>query len=241
MRGFGAVQTCFAAEAQMDKLAAALEHRPDRAAAAERARSRATCCRPARRSPARCRSPRRSARPPRSSRRRRGAPARPAAPAGRRGQHDARRGRSARRGLRGRLQEHRLLGGIRRLLRRARASLADGAAEVHCAAAEVGQGVTERDPSGRAHGARHRRRSRSRRLTATVDSAGSASASRMTWMAAGAVRDACRAALEEQRAPPGERGGRRARSTAIRARRRSIPRTARSRASGRTSRSRRAR
>ena len=46
MRGFGAVQTCFAAEAQMDKLAAALEHRPGRAAAAERARSRATCCRP---------------------------------------------------------------------------------------------------------------------------------------------------------------------------------------------------
>jgi CO/xanthine dehydrogenase Mo-binding subunit len=34
--------------------------------------------------------------------------------------------------------------------------------------------------------------------TATVDSAGSASASRMTWMASGAVRDACRAALEER-------------------------------------------
>ena len=42
MRGFGAVQTCFAAEAQMDKLAAALEHRPGRAAAAERARTAAT-------------------------------------------------------------------------------------------------------------------------------------------------------------------------------------------------------
>ena len=37
MRGFGAVQTCFAAEAQMDKLAAALGHRPGRASAAERA------------------------------------------------------------------------------------------------------------------------------------------------------------------------------------------------------------
>ena len=35
--------------------------------------------------------------------------------------------------------------------------------------------------------------------TAAVGSAGSASASRMTWMAAGAVRDACRAALDEQR------------------------------------------
>jgi len=34
--------------------------------------------------------------------------------------------------------------------------------------------------------------------TATVGSAGSTSASRMTWMAAGAVRDACRAALEER-------------------------------------------
>ena len=39
MRGFGAVQTCFAAEAQMDKLADALGDRPRRAAAAERARA----------------------------------------------------------------------------------------------------------------------------------------------------------------------------------------------------------
>jgi CO/xanthine dehydrogenase Mo-binding subunit len=38
--------------------------------------------------------------------------------------------------------------------------------------------------------------------TAAVGSAGSASASRLTWMVAGAVRDACRAALEER-----ERGG----------------------------------
>jgi CO/xanthine dehydrogenase Mo-binding subunit len=76
---------------------------------------------------------------------------------------------------------------------------ADGSAEVHCAAAEVGQGVTDvilqvartelgtddvtLAPPG----------------TASVASAGSASASRMTWMAAGAVRDACRAALEEQK------------------------------------------
>jgi CO/xanthine dehydrogenase Mo-binding subunit len=82
--------------------------------------------------------------------------------------------------------------------------LADGTAEVHCAAAEVGQGVsgvilqvarTElgivdvRLAAGQ---------------TSTVDSAGSASASRMTWMAAGAVRDACRAALEEQQRRPGE-------------------------------------
>jgi CO/xanthine dehydrogenase Mo-binding subunit len=75
---------------------------------------------------------------------------------------------------------------------------ADGSAEVHCAAAEVGQGVagvilqvarTElgTDDVELAPG-----------TTATVDSAGSASASRMTWMACGAVRDACRAALEER-------------------------------------------
>jgi CO/xanthine dehydrogenase Mo-binding subunit len=80
----------------------------------------------------------------------------------------------------------------------------NGSAEVHCAAAEVGQGVTDvilqvartelgtdnvaLAPPGTAH----------------VASAGSASASRMTWMAAGAVRDACRAALEEQKRAGGD-------------------------------------
>jgi len=75
---------------------------------------------------------------------------------------------------------------------------ADGSALVHCAAAEVGQGVgsvilqvarTEL-ATDRVELASH--------STADVGSAGSASASRMTWMAAGAVRDACRAALEER-------------------------------------------
>ena len=56
MRGFGAVQTCFAHEAQMDKLAAALEHGPGRAAAAQRDVDRLGRCRPARR----CAAPRRS-------------------------------------------------------------------------------------------------------------------------------------------------------------------------------------
>jgi CO/xanthine dehydrogenase Mo-binding subunit len=80
---------------------------------------------------------------------------------------------------------------------------ADGGAEVHCAAAEVGQGVTNvilqvaRTELGTqdvvlAPG-----------TTSTVASSGSASASRMTWMAAGAVREACRAALAEREA----RGG----------------------------------
>jgi CO/xanthine dehydrogenase Mo-binding subunit len=80
---------------------------------------------------------------------------------------------------------------------------ADGSAEVHCAAAEVGQGVSNvllqvaREELGTdevvlaAH------------TTATVGSAGSASASRMTWMAAGAVQTACRAALEERKAKGG--------------------------------------
>ena len=80
---------------------------------------------------------------------------------------------------------------------------ANGSATVHCAAAEVGQGL----------GAVILQVARAElgtddvtlapTTTATVGSAGSTSASRMTWMAAGAVRDACRAALEERTA----RGG----------------------------------
>src|SRR5579862_814770 len=74
----------------------------------------------------------------------------------------------------------------------------DGSAEIHCAAAEVGQGVS----GVILQVARTELGADDVRLapvqTATVDSAGSASASRMTWMAAGAVRDACRAALEER-------------------------------------------
>jgi CO/xanthine dehydrogenase Mo-binding subunit len=81
---------------------------------------------------------------------------------------------------------------------------ADGPAEVHCAAADVGQGVVNvilqvaqtelgtEDVVIAPH------------TTATVDSAGSTSASRMTWMAAGAVQLACRAALEERERTGGE-------------------------------------
>jgi CO/xanthine dehydrogenase Mo-binding subunit len=80
----------------------------------------------------------------------------------------------------------------------ARVELADDSAVVHCAAAEVGQGVgsvllqVARSELGidDVTLAPH--------TTATVGSAGSASASRMTWMATGAVRDACRAALAER-------------------------------------------
>ncbi len=98
-------------------------HGPDRAAAAQRDRGR----RPAAHRPgrARARARRRAAR----ARPRHAAPAgggrgaRSARAAGRRRQHDARRGRAARRRLRGRDQEHRLLRGLRRLLDRARARL----------------------------------------------------------------------------------------------------------------------
>lgn len=74
----------------------------------------------------------------------------------------------------------------------------DGSAIVHSAAAEVGQGVTgvilqvARTELGTNDV------TLAPSATASVGSAGSASASRMTWMAAGAVRDACRAALEER-------------------------------------------
>jgi CO/xanthine dehydrogenase Mo-binding subunit len=78
--------------------------------------------------------------------------------------------------------------------------LSDGSAEIHCAAAEVGQGVSNvilqvaRTELG-LHDVRL-----APNTTGTVDSAGSASASRLTWMVAGAVRDACRAALAERSA-----------------------------------------
>ncbi|HVM68298.1 MAG TPA: molybdopterin cofactor-binding domain-containing protein, partial [Gaiellaceae bacterium] len=74
----------------------------------------------------------------------------------------------------------------------------DGSAEIHCAAAEVGQGVTDVILQV----ARTELGTDDVRLapagTAAVGSAGSASASRMTWMAAGAVQLACRAALQER-------------------------------------------
>jgi CO/xanthine dehydrogenase Mo-binding subunit len=74
----------------------------------------------------------------------------------------------------------------------------DLTAEVHSAAAEVGQGVanvmaqvarTELPDVADVVLAPH--------ATATVESAGSSSASRQTWMTAGAVRLACQAAREE--------------------------------------------
>jgi CO/xanthine dehydrogenase Mo-binding subunit len=87
---------------------------------------------------------------------------------------------------------------------RVRLSRDGSRAEIRCAAAEVGQGVTNVvlqvartelgiDDVVLAPGS-----------TEDVGSSGSSSASRMTWMAAGAVQAACRAALDEQQRLGGE-------------------------------------
>ena len=70
-------------------------------------------------------------------------------------------------------------------------------AEVHCAAAEVGQGVTNVILQTARTELELENVSMAPGTTAAVGSAGSASASRMTWMAAGAVQAACRAMRDE--------------------------------------------
>ncbi len=234
MRGFGAVQTCFAAEAQMDKLADELgidpvelrllnalgsgDTLPDRAGDRGRAADR-------RGDPARGRA----ARP-----RARGAAARGDPAARRRRQHDARRGRQARRRLRGRVQEHLLLGGLRRLRRRAR----------HPARRRLGgdplrlgrgrPGRHRRDPPGRPDRARHGRR----RARAAGHGGG-----RLGGLGLGLADDVDGGRRRPRRLPGGARGaaeGAAARSTssastATRGRRRSTRRPARSPASAPTS------
>jgi CO/xanthine dehydrogenase Mo-binding subunit len=74
----------------------------------------------------------------------------------------------------------------------------DGSAVVHVAAAEVGQGVDDVVLQVARTELATDRVSLASRQTSTVGSAGSTSASRMTYMASGAVRDACRAALAER-------------------------------------------
>jgi CO/xanthine dehydrogenase Mo-binding subunit len=74
----------------------------------------------------------------------------------------------------------------------------DGSAEVWCAAVEVGQGLTDV-----VLGVARRELGTEDVVllpasTDGIDSSGSCSASRMTWMASGAVQAACRAALEER-------------------------------------------
>jgi CO/xanthine dehydrogenase Mo-binding subunit len=198
MRGFGAVQTCFAAEAQMDRVAAALEIDPvelrllnalrpgDRLPTGQEITGSLPVAEVIRRAaaiplPAPEALPRDPIRLPG-------------------GAGNTTRGEGVRRGIGFAVGFKNICYSegfddscaARVVLRE------DGGAEVHCAAAEVGQGVTnvilqvarrELDTDDVVL-ASH--------TTASVGSSGSSSASRMTWMAAGAVRDACRAALEER-------------------------------------------
>ena len=117
MRGFGAVQTCFAHEAQMDKLAAELGIDPVELRLRNAMTTGTSMPTGA---PINCPAPVRelleSVRSrPRSGGRRRGP--------GRDRERDPRRGRGARRRLRRRVQEHRLFRGFRRLLDRPREAL----------------------------------------------------------------------------------------------------------------------
>ncbi len=197
MRGFGAVQTCFAAEAQMDRLAEALGIDPvelrlvnalapgDTLATGQVLRGSLPVAEVIRRA---------AALPlpdpeelPRDPIRLPG------------GAGNTTRGEGVRRGVG-------FAAGFKNICYSegfddscaARVVLRDGSAEIHCAGAEVGQGASSvilqvartelglddvvlADPA-----------------TAAVGSSGSASASRLTYMAAGAVQLACRAALEER-------------------------------------------
>ena len=199
MRGFGAVQTCFAGEAQMDKLAAALEIDPVELRLLNAlgpggtlpTGQRITGSLPVAEVIKRCAA----LREPEPEELPRDAIRLPG------GAGNTTRGEGVRRGVGFAVgfKNIALLGGLRRLLRRARAPLRR---RLRRGALRRGRGRPGRD---------ERRSSRSRRTelgtddvrlapgsTANVGSSGSASASRMTWMAAGAVRDACRAALAER-------------------------------------------
>jgi CO/xanthine dehydrogenase Mo-binding subunit len=203
MRGFGAVQTCFAAEAQMDKLAAALEIDPvelrllnalapgDVLPTGQRLTGSMPVAEVIRR------PPRSSRRRPRSCRAIRcGCPAAPATRRAARESGAASASRSASRTSRTRRAS---------TTRPPRASCSRPTARRGPLRGDRGRaGRLERDPAGRADRARHRRRRLAPHSTAGVGSAGSASASRLTWMVAGAVRDACRAALEQRERTGGE-------------------------------------
>jgi CO/xanthine dehydrogenase Mo-binding subunit len=198
MRGFGAVQTCFAGEAQMDKLAAALEIDPvelrlmnalgpgDKLPTGQPI----TGSLPVADVIERCAA----MEPPEPEELPRDAIRLPG------GAGNTTRGEGVRRGV-GFAVGFKNIGyseGFDDYCAARVKLFADGSAEVHCAAAEVGQGVTnvifqvasEELGTSSVHVAPG--------STANVGSSGSTSASRMTWMAAGAVRDACRAALAER-------------------------------------------
>lgn len=198
MRGFGAVQTCFAGEAQMDALAAALEIDPielrllnalepgDRLPTGQLAPACLPVAEVIRRAAA---IPIPEPEP---------LPREPLRLPGGAGQTTF--GEGVRRGVG-------FAVGIKNLCFSegfddscaARVQIdALGAAVVHCAAAEVGQGVSAviLDVARRELGTDDV--TLAPRSTVTVGSSGSTSASRMTWMATGAVREACVAAREER-------------------------------------------
>ena len=235
MRGFGAVQTCFAAEAQMDRLAAALDIDPielrllnalkpgDVLPTGQRIEGSLPVAEVIRRAAA---LPQPEPEPlPREAIRLPG------------GTGNTTRGEGVRRGAG-------FAVGFKNIcysegfddFTAARVVLrSDGSAEIHCAAAEVGQGVTDvilqvartelgTDDVVLAPAA-----------TAQVGSAGSASASRMTWMAAGAVQLTLPRGARGARARGLGRGRRGARLPPSSGRHRSTPSPARSPASARTS------
>ena len=204
MRGFGAVQTCFAAEAQMDKLARALEIDPVELRLLNAMQpgdslltgQAITGSLPVAEVIRRC-----AALPAPEPEELPRDPIRLPGGAG-----NTTRGEGVRRGVGFAVGFKNLAysEGFDDFCAARVRLLEDGSAEVHCAAAEVGQGVTDvilqvartelgTDDVRLAPG-----------TTATVASAGSASASRMTWMASGAVRDACQAALAEREGRGGE-------------------------------------
>ena len=198
MRGFGAVQTCFAGEAQMDKLAETLEIDPielrllnalepgDRLPTGQLAPACLPVAEVIRRAAA---IPVPEAEPlPRDPLRLPG------------GAGSTTFGEGVRRGVG-------FAVGIKNLCFSegfddscaARVEIdAAGAVVVHCAAAEVGQGVSAvvLEVARRELGTDDV--TLAPPSTVTVGSSGSTSASRMTWMATGAVRDACIAAREER-------------------------------------------
>ena len=198
MRGFGAVQTCFAAEAQMDKLAAVLGIDPVelRLLNALGPGDTLPTGQPIEGSLPTAEVIRRAAalEPPAAEE----LPRDPIRLPGGAGNTTNGEGVAAGHGLRRRLQEHLLLGGLRRLLRGPRYPVRQPRRDP----LRRGRGRTgreRRDAAGRPNGAR-----RGVEVvlapagTARVDSSGSASASRLTTMVAGAVQLACRAAVEER-------------------------------------------
>jgi CO/xanthine dehydrogenase Mo-binding subunit len=208
MRGFGAVQSCFAAEAQMDKLAAALELDPvelrlrnalahgDSLPTGQKISGALPVAEVIRRA---------AAIPVPQPEELLRDPIRLPGGAG-----NTTRGEGVRRGI-GFAVGFKNIGYSEGFddYTAARVRLfadADGelTAEVHCAAAEVGQGVSNVIVQTARTELETENVVLAPHTTASVGSAGSSSASRMTWMASGAVQTACRALIDELE----RRGGR---------------------------------